>query len=95
MLKNFHTIFKPAAEKFPGYIDVKLLKLRTGLHRRGPRGSQLSLSVDLRERRSPPEVDQVRRAPEGVAHGGEHLAHEELLHAIVRFEIRRSSRAGE
>jgi heme-degrading monooxygenase HmoA len=29
MQKNFHTIFKPAAEKFPGYIDVKLLKLRT------------------------------------------------------------------
>lgn len=29
MLRNFHTIFKPAAEKFPGYIDVKLLKLRT------------------------------------------------------------------
>lgn len=28
MLKNFHTIFKPAAVKFPGYIDVKLLKLR-------------------------------------------------------------------
>lgn len=27
MLKNFHAIFKPAAEKFPGYIDVKLLKL--------------------------------------------------------------------
>jgi heme-degrading monooxygenase HmoA len=29
MLDNFHNIFKPAAEKFPGYIDVKLLKLRT------------------------------------------------------------------
>ena len=29
MLNNFHMIFKPAAEKFPGYIDVKLLKLRT------------------------------------------------------------------
>jgi hypothetical protein len=28
MLKNFHNTFKPAAEKFPGYIDVKLLKLR-------------------------------------------------------------------
>ena len=28
MLNNFHKIFKPAAEKFPGYIDVKLLKLR-------------------------------------------------------------------
>ena len=29
MLKNFHTIFKPAAQKFPGYMDVKLLRLRT------------------------------------------------------------------
>ena len=29
MLRNFHTIFKPAAEKFPGYIDLKMLKLRT------------------------------------------------------------------
>ncbi|MBV9744527.1 MAG: hypothetical protein JO099_12250, partial [Acidobacteriia bacterium] len=29
MLNNFHTIFKPAAEKFSGYMDVKLLKLRT------------------------------------------------------------------
>jgi hypothetical protein len=28
MLKNFHNTFKPAAEKFAGYIDVKLLKLR-------------------------------------------------------------------
>lgn len=28
MLKSFHTSFKPVAEKFPGYIDVKLLKLR-------------------------------------------------------------------
>jgi hypothetical protein len=29
MLINFHTIFQPAAEKFEGYIDVKILKLRT------------------------------------------------------------------
>lgn len=29
MLNNFHTIFKPAAEKFQGYMDVKILKLRT------------------------------------------------------------------
>jgi len=31
MLRNFHTIFKPAAEKFPGYIDLKMLKLRSTL----------------------------------------------------------------
>ena len=29
MLHHFHNTFKPAAEKFPGYIDVKILKLRT------------------------------------------------------------------
>jgi len=28
MLKAFHQHFKPAAEKFDGYIDVKILKLR-------------------------------------------------------------------
>ena len=28
MLKNFHTIFQPAAAKFEGFIDVKILKLR-------------------------------------------------------------------
>jgi hypothetical protein len=29
MLDAFHRHFKPAAEKFDGYIDVKMLKLRT------------------------------------------------------------------
>lgn len=36
MLRNFHTIFKPAAEKFPGYIDVKILKLRSALQGSAP-----------------------------------------------------------
>ena len=39
MLKNFHTIFRPAAEKFPGYIDVKLLKLRTVYTGSAPAGA--------------------------------------------------------
>ena len=38
MLKNFHTIFKPAATKFEGYIDVKLLKLRTVYSGKAPAG---------------------------------------------------------
>lgn len=36
MLRNFRTIFKPAAEKFPGYIDVKILKLRSALQGSAP-----------------------------------------------------------
>jgi hypothetical protein len=38
MLHNFHTIFKPAAVKFPGYIDVKMCKLRSALQGPSPSG---------------------------------------------------------
>jgi heme-degrading monooxygenase HmoA len=31
MLDNFHNVFRPAASKQPGYIEVKLLKLRSSL----------------------------------------------------------------
>jgi antibiotic biosynthesis monooxygenase (ABM) superfamily enzyme len=38
MLKNFHTLFKPAAVKYPGYIDVKMLKLQSALQGTAPAG---------------------------------------------------------
>jgi heme-degrading monooxygenase HmoA len=38
MLKNFETIFRPAASKQPGYIDVKMLKLRSTLAGKAPAG---------------------------------------------------------
>lgn len=38
MLHNFETIFKPAAVKHPGYIDVKILKLRSALVGKAPAG---------------------------------------------------------
>ena len=38
MLHNFHTVFKPAAVKFPGYIDLKMLKLRSTLSGAAPAG---------------------------------------------------------
>lgn len=55
MLNNFHTIFKPAAENFPGYIDVKILKLRTVYTGAAPAGVnyrfQLTYaSEDLRQK---------------------------------------------
>jgi hypothetical protein len=36
MLHSFHTVFKPAAIKHPGYIDVKLLKLNQTLQGSAP-----------------------------------------------------------
>ena len=38
MLHNFHTIFRPAAIKQPGYIDVKMLKLRSAVAGSAPEG---------------------------------------------------------
>jgi antibiotic biosynthesis monooxygenase (ABM) superfamily enzyme len=38
MKNNFHNTFKPAAVKFPGYIDVKIVKLRSALQGSAPPG---------------------------------------------------------
>lgn len=39
MLRNFRTMFRPAARKQPGFIDVKMLKLRSALQGPGPEGA--------------------------------------------------------
>jgi len=39
MLHNFHTIFRPEASKQPGFIDVKMLKLRSALAGAAPTGA--------------------------------------------------------
>ena len=36
MLHHFHTVFHPAGAKFAGFIDLKLLKLRTALQGAAP-----------------------------------------------------------
>jgi heme-degrading monooxygenase HmoA len=39
MLHNFHTVFRPAAAKQPGFIAVKMLKLRSALAGAAPSGA--------------------------------------------------------
>lgn len=38
MLHNFHAIFRPAAAKFDGYVDVKMIKLRSAVMGSAPAG---------------------------------------------------------
>lgn len=38
MLHNFETIFRPAAAKFAGFVDVKMVKLRSALAGSAPPG---------------------------------------------------------
>ena len=38
MLHNFHTVFKPAAQKHPGYIDVNVFKLHSAVQGSAPAG---------------------------------------------------------
>lgn len=39
MLHNFHNVFRPAAAKQPGFINVKMLKLRSALAGKAPAGA--------------------------------------------------------
>ncbi len=39
MLHNFHTVFRPAASKQPGFLDVKMLKLRSTIAGAAPAGA--------------------------------------------------------
>ncbi len=39
MLHNFHTSFRPAAAKQPGFVDLKMLKLRSTLAGTAPASS--------------------------------------------------------
>ena len=45
MLHNFESIFRPEAAKHLGYIDVKMLKLRTALQGSAPAGVNYRLSL--------------------------------------------------
>ena len=38
MLNNYHTVFRPAAVKYPGYVDLKIVKLRSTLQGSAPAG---------------------------------------------------------
>jgi heme-degrading monooxygenase HmoA len=45
MLKNFETVFRPAASRQPGYIDVKMLKLRSTIQGQAPAGVNYRFSL--------------------------------------------------
>lgn len=47
MLNNFHNHFKPAAEKFEGYIDLKMLKLRKVIQGGPPPASSINYRFQL------------------------------------------------
>ena len=45
MLSYFTTVFRPAAMKFPGYVDVRLLKLRAALAGTAPPGLSYRFAI--------------------------------------------------
>ncbi len=83
MLHNFHTIFKPAATKFPGYVDVKMCKLRIGDPGRPAQQRELPFPADVPERGAAAEMGGFRDASEGVANHREHTPIQELRRAAV------------
>jgi antibiotic biosynthesis monooxygenase (ABM) superfamily enzyme len=47
MLKNFHTVFQPAARQQPGFIDTKLLKLNSTLQGTPPAGANYRFMISF------------------------------------------------
>src|SRR5215467_11763027 len=45
MLKNFETVFRPAASRQLGYIEVKMLKLRSAVQGQAPAGVNYRFSL--------------------------------------------------
>lgn len=45
MLNNFRTIFRPAASKQPGFIDVKMLKLNSAIAGAAPAGANYRFAL--------------------------------------------------
>jgi phytoene dehydrogenase-like protein len=45
MLRHFTTVFRPAAAKFAGYVDVRMLKLRSALMGGAPAGLTYRFSL--------------------------------------------------
>ena len=63
MLRNFETIFQPAASRQPGYIKVKMLKLRSAVQGQAPAGVNCRFSLtfqseELRQKWVASEVHQ-------------------------------------
>ena len=48
MLKHFRTVFKPAASKQPGYIDVKMIKLKATPMGKAPEGVNYRFVLDFK-----------------------------------------------
>jgi len=54
MLHNFRTVFRPAASKQPGFIDVKMLKLRSALQGAAPTGANYRFQLTF-------ETEELRK----------------------------------
>ena len=54
MLHNFRTVFRPAASKQPGFIDVKMLKLRSALQGAAPNGANYRFQLTF-------ETEELRK----------------------------------
>ena len=53
MLSNFRTVFRPAASKQPGFVDVKMMKLRSAMQGAAPAGAnyRFMISFETEEQR--------------------------------------------
>ena len=59
----FETVYRPTANRFEGYIDLRLLKLQAALVGAAPAGINYRFSITFTSGRSAPELGCFRRTP--------------------------------
>jgi hypothetical protein len=91
MLHNFETIFRPEAARHPGYLDVKMLKLRGALQGSAPAGINYRFSLTYESEETAAEMGSLSRASESLADDRKHTLVQELYGAVVRRCLRKSS----
>ena len=88
MLRYFQTVFRPAATKFRGYIDVRMLKVSAVPVGTPPPGINYRFAIDLRERRPAAEVGCIGYSSGSLGRHGEHAVDAELHRHSVRGDMR-------
>ena len=68
MLANYKNTFRPAIIKQPGFVDVKLMKLRTEMAGKAPANCPYRLLISFQTEEQRKAWVATPASPEGVAH---------------------------
>jgi hypothetical protein len=83
MLRNFHDVFRPAASKQPGFLDVKMLRLRSLLAGAAPAGANYRFELTFASEEQRQAWVATGDTPARLAHDRVDTRIQELHHPAI------------